>query len=75
MSIVDVFEECYPDASWEACDELIWLTPYPAGNSETIMARIRELREQYGPNIADAIKGEYAEFDRQCKELSARNQE
>lgn len=67
-SILEALEKCYPSASCEAYDELIWLTPYPAGTVETISARIRELREQYGPNISDAINGEYAELDRQWKE-------
>lgn len=68
MTLLEVFKECYPMASLEACDELLWLTPYPASSIETVIARIRELRAQYGPKIGDAITGEHAEIDRQWRE-------
>ena len=69
--LVAVFEELWPDASWEACDELLWLTPYPAGSLEQIEAMLREYHARYGSKIGDCIAGAYREFDeavRQARE-------
>ena len=68
---VAIFEELWPDASLEACDELLWLTPYPAGSLEQIEAMLREYRAKYGPVIRVCIAGAHREFDdavRQARE-------
>lgn len=61
-----LFEEAqkrWPDASPEAIDSILWMTPYPFVSFDEIVASLEEMRQKWGANIADAIKGEMDEFD------------
>lgn len=62
-TLFDEVQTRWPSASPEAIDELLWLTPYPAGSRASVVASLDRMRDQYGPNIADAINGEYNDFD------------
>lgn len=73
--LLEALEACWPTASWEDCDCLLWMTPFPVASEEVIIARIHELRAKYGENITAAINGEMVEFDRQWEEHKARNPE
>jgi hypothetical protein len=63
MNINDIFEEIWPGSSLEARDELLWITPFPFANIDLIVECLTGLREQYGPNIGDAINGEMNDID------------
>jgi hypothetical protein len=56
-------EELWPGSSPEARDELLWITPFPFVAGEKVVQELKKLREQYGPNIGDAINGEMKDFD------------
>ncbi len=64
VGLMFVMDELWPDSSAQARDELIWMTPYPFVDLNDVAASLRAMREKWGPNIADAIKGEMDEFDR-----------
>lgn len=63
MNLLDEAQALWPSASLEAIDELMWITPYPCGTVEQIVASLAAMRTKWGPDIKDAINGEMAEFD------------
>ena len=63
MNLLDEARARWPSASLEAIDELMWITPYPCGTVEQIVASMDQMKAKWGSNIADAINGEMAEFD------------
>jgi hypothetical protein len=60
-------EELWPGSSPEARDELLWITPFPFVAGEKVVQELKKLREQYGPDIGDAINGEMKEFDEEFR--------
>ena len=68
VGIMFVFEELWPEASKDAYDGLLWMTPYPFVSLNDVAISLREMRAKWGPNIGDAINGEMADFDRIWKE-------
>lgn len=68
MKILEKLKELWPDASDEARDSLIWVTPYPFVNLETLIETLRNMREKWGPDISAAINGEMKEIEDQWEE-------
>lgn len=46
LTIENVFDELWPDSSLEAREELIWMTPYPFVDSETVIESLKAMRER-----------------------------
>lgn len=68
MTLFDQVRVRWPNAPDEACDEILWLTPFPCVDVATVLKALDDLRAKYGPRIGDAIKGEYRSLDQQFAE-------
>ena len=74
VGVLFIFDELWPGSSEAARSELLWMTPYPFVDADTVAKALREMRTRWGPNIGDAIQGEMDEFDRIWEETRAQRE-
>jgi hypothetical protein len=74
-TFLDEIQSRWPDASLDACETILWMTPFPAGSIHQITTALDRMRSKWGANIDDAINGEMAEFDATMKAIVDKRKE
>lgn len=74
-TFLDEIQARWPEASLDACETILWITPFPAGSIHQITTALDKMRAKWGANIEDAITGEMAEFDATMRAIVDENKE
>ena len=62
-TFLDLARERWPDASDEALDTVLWMTPFSFVPLEKIIEALDAMKAKWGNQIVDVIIGEMAEID------------
>jgi hypothetical protein len=57
----------WPQMTPEMMEEILWLTPYPAGTVSQILTSLDEAKKNYGDNPATVIKMMYNQIDEEFR--------